>query len=343
MCAQAIDLLGVLPRVLCRRREIGGGASRILPRGILLALSITTVLYLLVSLAAVRSADRCRYPDPAYTALRQTLGRFHGVPAERVVIGGSASELILRISLCASRRGVRQAWWPAAAYGDYAHAAGVAGLQRTDTLAAAGLAWLCEPASPTGRNEPALAQLDAGHAWRVLDAAYEPLRLSGAPSLAAAQCSRLWQLCTPNKALGLTGVRAAYALAPVGAADEVQALEAAAPSWVLGAEGVALLTAWTTPAVQRWLADSLPTLREWKRLQLDWLQARGWQHLPGDTPFLCVQPPGPLDLPALRRHELDCVIGRLHGQALGREFQSEVLYEEPVVAVVRNGHPLLRK
>jgi histidinol-phosphate aminotransferase len=254
------------------------------------------------ALATVRSADRCRYPDPAYTALRQALGRFHGVPAGRVVVGGSASELILRISLCASRRGVRQAWWPTAAYGDYAHAASVAGLQRTDTLAAAGLAWLCEPASPTGRNEPALERLDAAHAWRVLDAAYEPLRLSGAPSLAAAQRSRLWQLCTPNKALGLTGVRAAYALAPVGAADEVQALEAAAPSWVLGAEGVALLTAWTTPAVQRWLADSLPTLREWKRLQLDWLQARGWQHLPGDTPFLCVQPPGPLDLPALRRH-----------------------------------------
>jgi DNA-binding transcriptional LysR family regulator len=47
-------------------------------------------------------------------------------------------------------------------------------------------------------------------------------------------------------------------------------------------------------------------------------------------------------LPALRRRELDCVIGRLHGQALGSEFQSEVLYEEPVHAVVRNGHPLLR-
>lgn len=107
------------------------------------------------ALAAARSADRCRYPDPAYTALRRALGRFHGVPAGRVVIGGSASELILRISLSASRRGVRQAWWPTAAYGDYAHAAGVAGLQRTDTLAAAGLAWLCEPASPTGRNEPA--------------------------------------------------------------------------------------------------------------------------------------------------------------------------------------------
>ncbi len=48
-------------------------------------------------------------------------------------------------------------------------------------------------------------------------------------------------------------------------------------------------------------------------------------------------------LPALRRHELDCVIGRLHGEALGPEFQSEALYEEPVMAVVRRGHPLLKK
>ncbi|WP_332814423.1 LysR substrate-binding domain-containing protein [Ramlibacter sp.] len=48
-------------------------------------------------------------------------------------------------------------------------------------------------------------------------------------------------------------------------------------------------------------------------------------------------------LPQLRRHELDCVIGRLHGQALGPEFRSEALYEEPVRAVVRPGHPLLQK
>ena len=48
-------------------------------------------------------------------------------------------------------------------------------------------------------------------------------------------------------------------------------------------------------------------------------------------------------LPALHRHELDCVIGRLHGQAHGREFHSEALYEEPVRAVVRLGHPLLKR
>ena len=48
-------------------------------------------------------------------------------------------------------------------------------------------------------------------------------------------------------------------------------------------------------------------------------------------------------LPQLRRHELDCVIGRLHGQALGPEYHSEALYEEPVRAVVRPGHPLLKR
>lgn len=48
-------------------------------------------------------------------------------------------------------------------------------------------------------------------------------------------------------------------------------------------------------------------------------------------------------LPQLRRHELDCVIGRLHGEALGQEFHSEALYEEPVLAVVRHGHPLLKQ
>jgi DNA-binding transcriptional LysR family regulator len=47
-------------------------------------------------------------------------------------------------------------------------------------------------------------------------------------------------------------------------------------------------------------------------------------------------------LPALRRHELDCVIGRLQGEALAGAFFSEALYAEPVLAIVRPAHPLLR-
>jgi len=256
------------------------------------------------ALAAVQRADRRHYPDPGYTALRQTLARFHGVPAWRVLVGGSASELILRISQRAARCGVRQVWWPVAAYGDYGHAAGVAGMQRCDRPEDAGLVWLCEPASPTGQAEPHLAKAPRGPrasaAWWVLDAAYEPLRLSGTPSLGRSERDALWQLWTPNKALGLTGVRAAYALAPVHAREQVDALEAAAPSWVLGADGVALLTAWTSPGVQRWLGDSLQLLRHWKVQQLQWLHDRGWTWLPGDTPFMCVRPPAGPDLSRLR-------------------------------------------
>ena len=38
-----------------------------------------------VALAALRQADRGRYPDPAYTELRARLAAFHGVEAGRIV------------------------------------------------------------------------------------------------------------------------------------------------------------------------------------------------------------------------------------------------------------------
>jgi histidinol-phosphate aminotransferase len=195
---------------------------------------------------------------------------------------------------------VRQVWWPDRAYGDYRHAAEVAGLGRAAHPAAAGLVWCCEPASPTGDNEPWLGRLAELGGQVVLDAAYEPLRLSGERTLDARRLDRVWQLWTPNKALGLTGVRAAYALAPAQDRVEADALDSAAPSWVLGGEGVALLTAWTRPDVQAWRATSLDRLREWKRQQLAWLADRGWSIVPGHTPFFCVKPPHPIDGAALR-------------------------------------------
>jgi DNA-binding transcriptional LysR family regulator len=48
-------------------------------------------------------------------------------------------------------------------------------------------------------------------------------------------------------------------------------------------------------------------------------------------------------LPRLERHELDCVVGRLQPNALNARVFSEVLYDEPVCAVVRTGHPLAGK
>lgn len=243
------------------------------------------------ALGAVRAADAGRYPDPAYTALRARLAAFHGVGGERIVLAGSASEFIFRISAWAARAGRRSAWVPRHAYGDYAQAADAWGLAHAAAPGDAGLAWACVPASPTGAAEPDLpAWAGADAAVRVLDCAYAPLRLSGTPPSTAA-CDGAWQLHTPNKALGLTGVRGAYAIAPAGHGAMVAALQALCPSWPVGAHGVALLNAWCDAGVQAWLAESLATLRGWKARQLALVAGLGWQLLPGDANFFCAKVP----------------------------------------------------
>jgi len=354
-----------------------------------------------LALAAVQQADAAHYPDPAYTALRAQLAALHGVAPARIVIAASASEFIYRITAWAARTlppDARTVALPPHSYGDYAHAAQAWGLRvvhaghgKGDAGGAGdapvpGLHWACEPGSPLGQADAALAAWGAEIAQRerradaavdkpvdgsgdksveglvdrprdapcdapgngrregthtgpcngpsdaparapatvrVLDCAYAPLRLSGQPSLETTALDAVWRLYSPNKALGLTGVRAAYAIAPAGAqpvvaqrvaaqrvaaqrvAQMVAQLEALAPSWPLGAHGVALLAAWTQPAVHAWLQESLHTLRGWKARQTALLQAQGWQVLPSDAPFFCAHPPV-ADVPTLcaqlRRH-----------------------------------------
>jgi histidinol-phosphate aminotransferase len=227
------------------------------------------------ALQALRQADRSRYPDPAYTALCARLAAFHGVAAGRIVVAASASEFIHRITAFAARGGVRHAVLPAHGYGDYARAAAVWGLERGAGQPA--LHWACEPASPLGTADEALAHwADAPDALHVIDRAYAPLRLEGAATEPPAHA---WQLWTPNKALGLTGVRAAYAIAPDAA--QAAAVQALAPSWPLGADGVALLQAWVEEGTQAWLAASLATLRDWKAAQLRLCASLGWGVVPG--------------------------------------------------------------
>lgn len=224
------------------------------------------------ALAAVQRADRSRYPDPAYTALRARLAAFHGVDVGRIVIAASASEFIHRITACAARGGLRHAVLPAHGYGDYARAAAAWGLAEAEHQPA--LHWACEPASPLGTADATLARPVPPGGLRVIDCAYAPLRLEGA---AAPLPVDAWQLWSPNKALGLTGVRAAYAIAP--RASQATAVQALAPSWPIGADGVAMLGAWVE--AQAWLADSLATLREWKARQIALCASLGWAVVPG--------------------------------------------------------------
>lgn len=258
------------------------------------------------ALRAVQVADATRYPDPAYTALREAVGAFHRVAPGRVVLAASASEFIHRITALAAAQGAMLAAVPVHSYGDYAQAAQARGLEvlpRTDMGmgTAGGLQWACEPSSPLGREDPALrawaedGEHTAAAAWRVLDCAYVPLRLDAAGAWNAAPPPHLptacWQLWTPNKALGLTGVRAAYAIAPPGCEAQVHALTALAPSWPVGAHGVALLQAWVQAEVQQWLVHSLAALRAWKARQQAVCVGLGWTvHAGSLANYFCAQP-----------------------------------------------------
>ncbi|MFT7116386.1 MAG: histidinol-phosphate aminotransferase [Rhodoferax sp.] len=275
-----------------------------------------------LALTAVQQADACHYPDASYARLRQQLADFHGVVPTRVLLAGSASEFIFRVTawVAQQRLGATDSLAPQASvslpahsYGDYAQAAQAWGLVATASPDTAHLVWACEPASPLGgphtgwpqwlvapQSPLAGASPLPPPAPLILDCAYEPLRLSGVRSLTQLQQVQVWQLWTPNKALGLTGVRAAYVIAPLGSDAAVAALERLCASWPLGGHGVALLQSWVRPPVQQWLAQSLPMLRDWKIRQVALLQAVGWQCLPSETPFFCARPAQPLDLSRLR-------------------------------------------
>jgi len=285
------------------------------------------------ALDALQVADARHYPDPTYTALTVQLAAWHGVAPGRIVLAASASEFIQRISVAVALQAGPQArvWLPQPAYGDYARAAQAVDLQPTADPGAAALLWACEPGSPLGQPDLTLAgraaALRPGQAL-VLDQAYEPLRLSGAASLDAARLDRVWRLLTPNKALGLTGVRAAYAIAPVNApADLVARVRALAPSWPLGAHGVALLQTWASAPCDKWLCESREHLRAWKQRQIDLLRALGWRVQPSEANFFVAAPEGAagraasLDLQpwldALRRRGIklrDCASFGLPGQ-----------------------------
>jgi histidinol-phosphate aminotransferase len=249
-------------------------------------------------LRAVQQADVTRYPDPTYAALREQLAAFHTVSADRIVIAASASEFIFRMTAAVARL------WPGASvhapqpgYADYGRAAQAFGLRQVNMAGDALLSWHTEPGSPDGvsRRPPTTRE----GAVQVVDAAYAPLRLDGERSVLPPHA---WQLMSPNKALGLTGVRGAYAIAPPESEALCANLDALAPSWPVGAQGIAMLASWGTAETQMWLADCLPVLREWKRQQLALCTELGWVCLDSVTPFYLMQWPDTEQLTRLRAH-----------------------------------------
>lgn len=263
-------------------------------------------------LVAIHAADASRYPDPQYRALRDKLAQWHGVDPARLLFAASASEFIMRITAVSARLAPGAVAVPCFAYGDYAAAAKAFGRPvmgiDSGSHSPATLVWQCDPSSPLGQPAPPLDAAAPG-AWQVLDCAYAPLRLEGASPWRQAALDSVFQLHSPNKALGLTGIRGAYAIAPDGAQMHAAALEAAAPSWPLGAHALAMLDAWPDDAVQHWLTTSRASLREWKAAQLELFASFGCEIAPSITHFFCARPSAPWPLAALRERGIalrDC-------------------------------------
>lgn len=281
-------------------------------------------------LKAVLAVDRQRYPEPSYRVLREQLAHWHGLEAERILPASGGSEAIRRLTAAASRAGLRHVWVPEPGFADYAAAAAALGLKvhryggahalalglQADAdglpLASPALVWVCDPCNPTGTSLDAAdwatlhrAVQDSG-SQLAIDQAYEPLRLQGRSALPASMASQAWRLQCPNKALALTGVRAAYLLAPEADSMLLQPTQDLAPSWVLAAEGVALLSAWAQAEVQVELQQHREALRGLRQRQDAALRALGWQTLAGApasvTPFRLWRPPQDTAtlLPALR-------------------------------------------
>lgn len=272
------------------------------------------------ALLAVQQADATRYPEANYQDVRRRVAALHMVAAERIVLAASASEFISRITALAASRDIHHVHVPRLAYGDYRHAAQAWRLTVSEAASTepgppkglACLSWACDPSSPLGGAHAGLQawaeRCAQGQVIGVLDRAYEPLRLDGELGLGAARLDAIWQLFSPNKALGLTGVRAAYAVAPAHSASMVGAVESLCPSWPLGAHGVALLQSWCEPQVQGWLAHTRETLRSWKHAEQTLCADLGWTVLPSRANFFCVDARGlDHDLPTALRYL------RLHG------------------------------
>lgn len=243
---------------------------------------------------AVAAADPTRYPDPGYHLLREQLAAWHGVAPERIVFAASASEFIQRITAVGARLMPGQVALPIRAYGDCAATAQAWGRTcTTESESVATLRWCADPSSPLGQHT--VPPTHPGAVPTVLDAAYAPLRLHACTTWTALASDQVFCLYSPNKALGLPGVRGAYAVAPKQADWPVSswcdALAQAQASWPLGAHAVALLQSWSEPATQKWLAASRQTLSQWTAALRSGLAELDLQPQDSVTSFLCAHRP----------------------------------------------------
>lgn len=252
------------------------------------------------ALRTLKTHDATRYPDPSYARTRSVLGELHDVAPDRIVLGAGAAELIHRIVRV--RGGTVFHRKPG--FGEYAHAArcaarpAVAYADADSAAPESGTFFLCLPDNPDGYCPPSSSlagiadRCAASNALLVLDLAYLPLLESPPPLPESAL-----QLHAPNKATGLTGVRAAYAVAPTEELGRI--LSASAPSWVVGTEGVGFLESIADAETRSWIARTAPEARRLRGILASTLRKAGFEVRESDATHLVARHPQWRDASAL--------------------------------------------
>ncbi len=227
-----------------------------------------------IVLQAVQAANPTHYPDPLYTQLHQEIAAFHQVAPEQVAVGAGASELIVR--LMRWERSAGPVLTLAPTFGEYARAARLAGLplheapsqvKFLEQLPLSRLAFLCIPNNPTGVIYDAdfLAQV-ATIAQKTGTIVVADLAYLALTQVEVTIPPGFWRMYAPNKAHGMTGVRAGYLIVPESLID----FRNVAPSWVVSVHGETFLRSALAPAAQAWVKQCCPTLWHWR----DQLQAQ---------------------------------------------------------------------
>jgi histidinol-phosphate aminotransferase len=264
-------------------------------------------------LAAVRSADVTRYPDPLYAHLRATLAAHHRTTPDRIVVGAGASELILRLIVCIG--GAVQQLVPT--FSEYGRGARLAGRRLVSSRSPAafvrsqskhpGVGFICWPNNPTGDLWSAeFVSAAAAKGPLVVDLAYSPLCDGAHAAAIEAAAAPAYRLYSPNKAFGLTGVRGAYLVTP----RIDRRIAKAAPSWVIGRDAVAMLEAAMEPRAREWLARGRPEWLRWRARLARGLQQLGVAVRESPATFLLANVGNAARVSAhLRRHDVrvrDC-------------------------------------
>lgn len=238
-------------------------------------------------LDAIHAAPLERYPDPTAAPARAALARWLDVPADRVVVGNGAVDLLWSVARCllrpgdaalvvepafselrtaATRLGARIVEHRLRPEDDFAFDATAldAALRRSRPR----LAYVCTPANPTGATTPigALVNLASEHPHTtfVVDLSFSSLSASHRDASVRSSDRIVW-VRSLTKDLALAGLRVGFAVVP---SELAASMEASRPPWSVNALAQAAATAATTPEAQAFVAESRARLLE-DRARLD--------------------------------------------------------------------------